>query len=143
MDRADALTYLGESFSAIATELGVTATDTAAGYKSVLDYALRLVGVAEGDLAAADITSDVPDYLIALDYAALLRFQRMAAIRVDIEVGDPSVRKSRSQLFKAISALLADAKAAAEQCGVLTGTSSWELGRLNLDHLEVALADLA
>lgn len=141
MNRAAALTYLSETFATIATDLGVTATDNAAGYKSVIDYALRLGGTAEADLATADITSGIPGYLIALDYAALLRFQRMASTRVDIEVGDPAVNKKRSQLFKAISDMLKDAKAAAENCGILDGASSWSMGRLPTDWIEPALAD--
>lgn len=142
MDRTDAVSYLSEQFSTIATELGVTATDNAEGYKGPIDAALRLIGTAEADLAVADITSDVGDYLAALDYAALLRFQRMAAIRVDLAVGEPSVDKKRSQLFKALGEMLKDAKSAAENAGVLDGASTWTLGRMQLDYLEVATADL-
>lgn len=143
MNRTEAVTYLGEQFSTIATELGVTATDTAAGYKGPIDAALRLIGTAEGDIAAADVTSDVPAYLAALDYTTLLRFSRMAAVRVDIEVGEPNVIKKRSQMFKAIGELLKQAKEAAEAAGVIDTANGWTLGRLQLDFLEPSLADLA
>lgn len=120
----------------------MTATDDTAGYKAPIDMALRLIGTDEADIATADITSDVFDYQVALDFAALQHLWRKAAARVDIEVGDPSVSKKRSQLFKQIGEMLKEARAAAENAGVIDGASSWTSGRVNLDFLEVATADL-
>jgi len=139
MNRSEAVTYLDEQFSTIAGNLGVTAADTAAGYKGPIDAALRLIGTAEGDIATADITSSVGNYLAALDYTTLLRFQRMYAIRVDVSVGEPAVDKKRSQAFKAIGELLAHAKEAAEVAGVLDSGNGWTMGRLQLDFLEPSL----
>ena len=139
MNRSEAVTYLSETFAAIASDLTVTATDDAAGYKTPIDAALRLIGTAEGDIATADITSDVTGYLAALDYTALLRFQRMRGIRVDISVGEPAVDKKRSQSFKNLAELLAQAKDAAIAAGVLNTTNGWTVGRLNLDFLEPSL----
>lgn len=141
MNRAAALAYLGEQFGTLATELGMTATDDTAGYKAPIDTALRVVGTAEADLATAVIADDVARYLAALDYAALQHLWRKAAARVDISVGDPAVDKKRSQVFKQIGEMLKDARRAAEDAGVLTGTSTWTLGRFTLDFLEPALAD--
>lgn len=139
MNRAAALTYLSETFATIASDLSVTATDDAAGYKTPIDAALRLIGTAEGDIATADITSDVTGYLAALDYTALLRFQRMYATRVDISIGEPAVDKKRSQSFKNLAELLAQAKDAAIAAGVLDTANGWTVGRLNLDFLEPSL----
>lgn len=139
MNRSDSVTYLSEQFGTIAAELGVTATDTTAGYKAPIDTALRLIGTAEGDIATADITSDVTGYLAALDYTALLRFQRMYATRVDISIGEPAVDKKRSQSFKNLAELLAQAKDAAIAAGVLDTANGWTVGRLNLDFLEPSL----
>lgn len=139
MNRSEAVTYLGEQFADLATDAGVTATDTAAGYKGPIDAALRLIGTSESDIATADITSSVADYLAALDYTALLRFHRLYAVRVDISVGEPAVDKKRSQAFKAIGELLKQAKEAAEVAGVLDSADGWVLGRMQLDFLEVSL----
>lgn len=141
MNRSDSVTYLSEQFGTIAAELGVTATDTTAGYKAPIDTALRLVGITETDLATAEVTANIVTYQTALDFTTLQYLWRKASVRVDITVGTPAVSKKRSQVFAQIGDMLKAARSAAEDAGVLDGAASWQAGRIGLDYLEPSLAD--
>lgn len=142
MNRAQAVTYLSAKYARIASDTGRTATDDADGYGVPIDEALRMIGTAEADIASADITADVPDYLIALRVATLEQFWSDYATNVDISVGDPAVDKKRSQAFKQVGEMLKAARAEAENAGIVTGANSWQMGRFTTDYLETALADL-
>lgn len=141
MDRAAAVTYLSTKYARLASDTGRTATDNAAGYGVPIDEALRLIGTDEADIASADITSDVSNYLIALKVTALEQFWSDYAAHVDISVGDPAVDKKRSQAWKQVGEMLKVARSEAENAGIVIGASSWALSRLTLDFLEPALAD--
>lgn len=141
MNRAAAVTYLATKYARLASDVGRTATDDADGYSAPIDEALRMIGTAEADIASADITSDVSDYLIALKVATLEQFWGDYAANVDISVGDPAVEKKRSQAWKQVGEMLKAARSEAENAGIVIGASSWSMGRLPTDWIEPALAD--
>lgn len=135
LSRTDLLTYLQNSFDVLATETGVATTDTAAGFGSAIDYALRRTGTLHADLATGTIPDDEEDagYLFA-SYAALQRYLRALAIQVDITVDGPDISKKRSQTFAHVKILLDTIKDDLALLGY--GEAAFEMGRINLDFLE-------
>ena len=69
MTRLQAVSYLGNRYSAYQTEAGVSADDTGTGYTDVIDDSLLRLGVAYENLATAEV-----DSTLVLAYRALLRY---------------------------------------------------------------------
>lgn len=135
MIRSDALIYLQNQFSALATVTGQATTDSAAGYGTAIDQALRQLGYSTADLAAADVPdADTPAYLDLAGYYALVRFLGALAVNVDIELDGPRAVKKRSQYFTQVKTLLDVKRKQLEDAGYLG--SSYEMGFLSLDFLE-------
>lgn len=116
INRNALLQHLVNEFGKLATETGQVTTDSLAGYGPAIDRALRRLGVAETDLATAELDdADGPAAFALAEYYALLRFQRALAVRGDID--GASVIGPRSQVFQQVRDMLADAKLACEALG--------------------------
>jgi len=139
LTRAELLAHLQAQFSVLATETAQATTDTAAGYGSAIDMALRQLGTAQADLATGTVaTGDEVDGLQLAEYFALRRFARDLSIRVNISLDAPSASRQEAQAFAHVKALLDELKAELEGRGYLK--ASWSMGYLNLDFLESAEA---
>lgn len=143
MDRTAATAYLTEEYSDLATDAGFTSTQITAAYSTATDQALRQLGIAEADLATADIESDVLKYTACLNYYALLRFARLLALRFDVSLPGP-VKADRSQAFDRVKQLMDEAADELAGLGILVGSASknaFQMGRVNLDFLEPGTVD--
>jgi hypothetical protein len=143
--REQAAAYITAEDATLFTDFGVSTDDNQAGIKSILDRALRAVGVPEAQLSDTGVlVQDADAYKLecALDYYALLRFSKEAAGRVQVSKSSAgnSVSKSGNQYADHIAALLKDAEARCASLGVLTGAASFEFGTLLLDYLEPDLS---
>lgn len=137
LTRAEVLSHLQAQFAALTTETGQVTTDTAAGFGSAIDMALRQLGTAQVSLATGTVaTGDEVDGLQLAEYFALRRFARDLAIRVDISLDAPTASRRESQAYAQVKGLLDELKGELESRGFLKAT--WSLGSLNLDFLESA-----
>lgn len=136
--RAQAAAHLQTQFATLATEIGQATTGEAAtGYGPDIDQALRKLGVAEADLAAATVAdADVGPYLALAEYYALRRFAGRLATKVDLP--NTFAREGdRRTVFDNVRALLKLAKETVEDYGYSVGVvPSWDVLRLNLDFIE-------
>ncbi|SRR6266567_1156547 len=135
MNRAAALDYLQGEFAEIAVETGLEQSPLLKAYNTAIDQSLRGLGVAEGELGTADTTStQVTGYLALLDFYALTRFNRVFALRMDVNVSG-SVSASQSQMFKHVKMLLDQAEKRLAGLGLST-REQVVMGRVTLDFLE-------
>lgn len=135
LTRAELLTHLTNEFAALATDTGQATTDTAAGFGPAIDFALRQTGTAQADLAAGTVPGgSEDDGLLLAEYAALRRFARALANRVDISLDAPSASRRESQAFAQVKTLIDAVRKELEESGHLA--SAWSLGSLNLDLFE-------
>lgn len=142
--RAELCTYVGQEHSAVLSALGLSAVDTQAGVKSILDNSFRAVGVGEDDLASAT-TDDANTAKLeaAADYYTYDRAVALAALWVNISLGGAgdSVSKARQQAFAQLQAVRDAKKAKAEDAGVTVDASGFQAFAINLDFLEPAPED--
>lgn len=87
ISRAAIADSLQEQFSALAVSVGQSATPLT-GYKPDIDNALRKLGTAESDLAAATVADSLRDAVFALSaYYAARRIWRLLGDRVKTSTG--------------------------------------------------------
>ncbi len=99
MNRAAALDYLQGEYAEIAVETGLEQSPLLKAYNTAIDQSLRGLGVAESDLGTADTTSaQVTGYLALLDFYALTRFNRIFALRMNVNISG-SVQAEQSQML--------------------------------------------
>ena len=136
MTRDEAAQYLSAEFASMWAKTGVLDVDHATGYGTVIDAALRALEAPE-PLSSAEITgAEVVQYYALLRYFALKRFLLNLSMLVDTTIDGVPI--NRSQLFRNISALLADAKEEVAALGFIPTAGGFELGSINLDYLEPA-----
>jgi hypothetical protein len=136
MDRTAATTWLTSEFAELATDAGLSGDQLTTAYSNVVDMALRQLGVAETDLATYSTTQDqVQSFLALLNYYALKRYARLFSMRVAVALPGPTSAQ-RNQAFQQVNALLNAAEADLVKLGVDLGSSTWQMGRVNLDFLE-------
>jgi hypothetical protein len=143
MDRASALAYLSGQYVELASYAKFTSDQTTAAYDTAIDMSLRLLDYDESDLASADVDQiNVVKYLALLDYFALDRFAKLLSVQYDVTLPGP-LQAARSQAFKNVMTLKAQAEMRLATIGIDIGTSSgasFKLGRLTLDFLEPSSA---
>jgi hypothetical protein len=145
MDRTAAQNTLSEKYRELVTYAKFTNDQTTAAYNAAIDMALRYLGVAESDLAGADVAQvDTLKYLALLDYFALDRFSTLLSVQFDVTLPGP-VQADRSQAFKQVGTLLARAENKLASLGISIGANggsdtSMQFGRFNLDFLEPSRA---
>ena len=135
MNRAAALDYLQGEFAEIAVETGLEQSPLLKAYNTAIDQSLRGLGVAESDLGTADTTSaQVTGYLALLDFYALTRFNRIFALRMNVNISG-SVQAEQSQMFRQVKVLLDQAEKRLAGLGLST-REQVIMGRVTLDFLE-------
>lgn len=138
MDRTAATNTLTERFRELTADAKFSSDDTTAAYDAAIDMSLRYLGVAESDLATADVEqANTLKYLALLDYFALERFSTLLAIRFDVSFPGP-VSAKRSQAFSQIETLLQRAENKLTNLGIVIGGNGdgVQFGFINLDFLE-------
>jgi hypothetical protein len=138
VDRTAATNYLTQQYRELATDAKFTTQQTTDAYDNAIDMSLRYLGVAESDLATADVQqSDTLKYLALLDYHALERFNTLLSIRFDVSFPGP-VSAKRSQEFQQVGALLNRAENKLSSLGINIGANGqgMQSGFFNLDFLE-------
>jgi hypothetical protein len=138
VDRTAATSYLTQQFRELTTDAKFDTSQTTAAYDNAIDMSLRYLGVAESDLATADVAqSDVLKYLALLDYHALERFNTLLSVRFDVSFPGP-VSAKRSQEFSQVGALLNRAENKLASLGIAIGANgnAMQAGYFNLDFLE-------
>jgi hypothetical protein len=137
--RAELLTYVGAEHSALLSALSLTAADTQAGVKSILDRSFRALSVGESDLATATTDDDNAAKLeAAANYYTYDRAVDLTAPWVAISLGGAgdSVSKSRQQAFAQLRLRRDELKAEAEAVGVTVDSPAYASFSINLDFLE-------
>lgn len=124
MTRADLLTYLAATFTALGAEAGVPLTDTAAGLAYPLDSAMFGLGSDTGNTEAGHALGE---------FYALRRMRYAVAGRVDFDA--TAIKKGRSQIYEQIDALIKDAERRATATGHPTAAGG-SLTTINLDYIE-------
>lgn len=126
--RANAATYLHSQFANLATEVGQTTTDAAStGYGPDIDAALRMMSVAEDDIAAATVDDgDRRDFYALCDYTCLSRMARRLATKVD--TGGLVAEGDRQKIFENVKALLDDAAELISELGYAAGNAGGDSG---------------
>jgi hypothetical protein len=71
VDRTAATTYLTQQFRELATDAKFTTQQTSDAYDNAIDMALRYLGIAETDLATADVVQSA-----VLKYIGIARLLR-------------------------------------------------------------------
>jgi len=121
MTRVNAFTYLTVQLRGLLDEVGTGIAAPNQAIDLVIDDALLMIGVAASGLATAVVAdSQVFGYRRVLRYAGLLFVYDQALNRVDIQIADPDVRKSRSQFVAQLEKAIAAAKSEAEPFIVAT-----------------------
>lgn len=139
MTRGEAVIYLSEAWPGLASALGVTATDDAAGWKSAVDAALRALGVATADLAGATVSvADEPTFLALLNVFGARRLLVEATLKVDVSVADVGISKRYSQMRDGLAALLALYERDSLVVALVGSVPQMVMGRMTLDYLEPA-----
>ena len=107
MTRTQAVSYLGNRYSAYQQEAGVTADDTGSGYKDVLDDSLLRLGVAYEDVATAEVASDlVLAYRALLRYYSLKLFDDRLGTRLSYSVSGTGVDEKLGALVQQVRAAI-------------------------------------
>lgn len=141
ISRTTAAAHLNSQFSALATETSQAATDdSAAGYGPDIDNALRLLGVAEADLAAYAVAeSDRTKYFAALKYYAAERFCNLLSYAVNVSLG-PQSKSGASSAAERVCKRAAEYKEACNALGIppdgAAGSSAWQSGTWSADWQE-------
>jgi len=138
MDRTAATAFLTGEYAEMAASAKFTTDQTTTAYNTAIDMALRQLGVQETDLATADVDqSQVKGYIALLNYYALKRFVRLFSLQFDVNIGNNTVFAYRSQIFKSMQQLLADAEQECLKLGYdVGGGPSFQMGQINLDYNE-------
>jgi hypothetical protein len=133
--RDDALAYLQNEFSAQIADTGQPDTDTIDGFETVINSALRELGIARSAFDTAEVADeDEGAFQAFLDYFALLRFAKLLAQNINIGTGGDTF--SLQQAFGNVKSLLEMAKTAAQVYGLgRGGASAYSLSTLNLGFL--------
>ncbi len=135
MNRAAALDYLQGEFAEIAVETGLEQSPLLKAYNTAIDQSLRGLGYVESDIGTADTTSaQVTGYLALLDFYALTRFNRIFALRMNVNISG-SVQAEQSQMFRQVKVLLDQAEKRLAGLG-LGNQEQVTMGRVTLDFLE-------
>jgi hypothetical protein len=135
VNRSAALDYLQGEYAEIAAETGLEESPLLKAYNTAIDQSLRGLGYVESDIGTADTTdAQVIGYLALLDFYALTRFNRIFALRMDVNVSG-SVSASQSQMFKHVKMLLDAAQKRLDGLG-LSQKEQVVMGRVTLDYLE-------
>lgn len=134
MNRDQAFAHVAAEYAELVAVLGLEVDEPTFG--AAVDAAWRALGV--DTTATVDATRD-GDTLALLDYYALRRMQRAAAMRIDVavSVADASTRRSASQLSANIRALLDMALSEVRARGLdVGGGDGWSQGAIGLDFIE-------
>lgn len=135
--RQNAITFLGGVLAQQLVESGLTATDDAANMGSVIDDALLTLGVANANLAAAQVAdTGALGYRVLLRYFGLIRILDAVLNRVDVTMSDPQIGKRRSQLAAALQTRIVALAAEAANYGAVTGQPWQPAVSINLDYVE-------
>jgi hypothetical protein len=136
VSRADIAEYLDSQFSAFASAIMQTDSDDGAtGYGPDIDLALRKLGVARSELAAATVEDSQDEEVFALaEYFAARRMWRHMASNVNT-TADGSVF-SFQYTMASVKAMMDDAKAECQALGYDVSSDGWSVGYLNLDWIE-------
>ena len=135
MNRAAALDYLQGEYAEIAVETGLEQSPLLKAYNTAIDQSLRGLGYVESDIGTADTTSaQVTGYLALLDFYALTRFNRIFALRMNVNISG-SVQAEQSQMFRQVKVLLDQAEKRLAGLG-LGNQEQVTMGRVTLDFLE-------
>jgi hypothetical protein len=141
MNRSSATTYLTTEYQELASEAAFSAQQLSDCYNLAMDMALRQLGYAEEDLPTADVSEPhILGYLALLGYYTLRRFERLLAIRVDVNIAG-NLQAMRSQAAKQVKLLLDDARQECTALGFAIGTAAVTAGRFTLDFLEPTQGD--
>jgi len=136
MNRSEALAYLASEYKTLASVAEIEESDSAIGYKNVINSALRELGYTESDLATTecDYTASVKNYTALLDYYALRRLTRVLATKIDYSIDGQSHKEQ--QIYAQAKELLEEATIIVTALGFNVGTAnSMTFGTLNLDFL--------
>lgn len=140
ISRTAAAAYLSSQFSALAGEVGQTATDdSATGYGPDVDNALRVLGVAEADLAAYAVAeADRTKYFVLLDAFAARRFCNQLAYSINVSLGPQSESGASTAAQRVCELADAYARSAAELGVPIDGVDAdaWQVGTLTADWQE-------
>ena len=95
MNRDAAATYIGQRFSAYLAAVNRPPDDSPGNLDTIIDDALRSLGYADEDVAAADVLTDIGGYRLQLLYRALLQFRYDLAMNIDVSTEGDSFRLSQ------------------------------------------------
>jgi hypothetical protein len=95
MERTTLITVVHQRLSDLATEAGLTASES--DYGNWVDYALRALRLSAVTTATGQVLNRLIDYT---EHAALLQIRSYFAVRVDIELGPR--REKFNQILKSI-----------------------------------------
>jgi hypothetical protein len=140
LTRAAAATQITAALAELFGALAVVPADVSGGMKEPLDAALRTLGVAEADLAAATVAdADVPGYLALATWHALRRLRRAASVvsGASLAAGGTNVRFA--DLNARIAELIADVEGDLAAAGLL-GNSWQDTAAWPFDFLEPSRA---
>lgn len=134
MNRADAASYLGARYGAYITAVARTAEDSAANLGPVIDDALRALGYAAADLAAAEPSGEdaEEDFRVQLAYRAMLQIGRdLGATYFNVSTGGDSFALNQVRIAAEKDLALAE-RAVLERFGTLgvvsgDGTAFWSI----------------
>ena len=149
LGRDVAANYLTANYTPLAQSLHITVS--LAGWQAVIDRSLREMGVAEADLPTATVDGSLPWYsgqatrrdawFSLLDYFALSFMRAYASLLVDHSAsgdGGISAQRAASQLYRALTEQMADARERARAFGFLPTGQAVTWGAFTLDYIEAA-----
>jgi uncharacterized protein (UPF0254 family) len=138
MNRVDATSLLTQQYRELVTDAKFTSQQTTDAYNAAIDMSLRQLGTQESDLLTTDVQqSSVLKYIALLNYYALKRFSTLLSIKFDVKAGSGAVEAARSQAFKMVATLMAQAAEELTQYGIFVGSSQgFQIGTMTLDFQE-------
>lgn len=135
MTRAEALAVISAQVPELAAKAGLALTDTAATFGPAIDASLKALGIARASWPTAVVAAtSADDYEALLAYHALRRIWQALAAKEDVSLSG-TLSLSRSQVFRQVETLLAEARAEVERRGLVLG-GGVTLTRFTLDFLE-------
>jgi hypothetical protein len=134
-DRADAATFLASTLSTWLTQAGLGNEDDLGQLKEPIDAALRMMSVAEGDLATASV-DNVFGYIQVLRYAALMRISDAFGDRPTSKSHGGPASLSKTYDNKRLDDMIAAAEAAAAPFITATTSNVYAMSAINHDYLE-------
>jgi hypothetical protein len=140
MTRANALTYLVNKYTALATLTGQGVADDATGFGPAIDDALLLLDVPYSSLAGYSVADgSVRNYRLLLRLCALRGFSdQLASFNTYDITADGFTAKRAAELIQ-VNQLLVEATAEATNAGFVITGNIMRLARINLDYLEPAI----